>query len=231
MSERKVRVFSISGIIGVGKSTLMDGLMQSTYFRNLLNGDVTLCFVKEPSDLWREMGWLAAFYADKKKRAYPFQNLVFDTHVDAVLDGLANTIGDDVVCIVERCMYDQLLFWKIQSKVDPMEDTSYCRMWRKWKMLIPPVRKIFFYQTSTLEKTIAREKARARPEELTGIDEQYRLALFNKHLEWYTTPMTSIPVGDSIPCVYINADADLGDKTEFEAIAQRIATEINATIH
>lgn len=231
---KNVHVFAISGIPGVGKSVIIERLKASTTFQDALGQDVVICFVKEPSDLWHERGWLAQFYANPKKCAFAFQNIVYDTHVDAVRETINETrerVGDDVpiICITERCMFDQLLFWKVQP-AEPIEDDAYCGLWNKWKMLIPPVDKIFFFQTTDIATVMERVKTRARPEEEKGLNLAYQTLLLNKHREWYTTPLTSVPGSDPVECVHINLDAPISDASAFEAIALRMAAEIQATI-
>lgn len=227
-------MFSVSGIPGTGKSVLIERLKASPLFRDALGQDVVVCYIKEPSDLWHERGWLAQFYANPTKCAFAFQNIVFDTHVDAVLATLKETIarvGDvPIVCITERCMIDQLLFWKAQP-AEPIEDDAYCGLWGKWKLLIPPVDKIFFIQTTDIATTMERVVERGRPEEADGLTLPYQTLLLEKHRAWYTTPWTSVPHQDAVACVHITVDEPISNVSSFEAIALRMAAEIRATIN
>ena len=256
--------FAFAGIPGVGKSTLLKKMYKSgkleAALKQRLDYDFVICYVKEPSKLWREKGWLANFYENPDKRALSFQCLVFDTHVDAVLDKLSKTPPETlVILITERCMWCQLLFWKVQcdlnrASAEPMDDEAYCRMWRKWRLLIPDVDKIFFCQTSNIQHTMRRIATRAHNEELgifqsssegtsTGEEEdiqkaggltlEYQTSLMQKHQEWYTQPRAFIPQeGPSagVPCVHVFLDAHHADEDAFDTLVGEIATHMVASI-
>jgi deoxyadenosine/deoxycytidine kinase len=229
-----VVIVSISGIIGAGKSTAITLLdeNQDLVLKYLGSPNTCLCFVKEPSKKWRKHGWTNQFYADPQKMALAFQFLVFTTHVKAVEKAIRKkreehkqkgTHIERIICIVERCMWDQLLFWKIQgrntgsdygsdygSDSDPdleegspphsssMEDDAYMQVWNRWNDFLPPVSKIFFCKTSDLNKTMERVKLRASmiEEEKEGVSLEYQQLLYNKHCEWYTEGKTSITYMD-----------------------------------
>jgi deoxyadenosine/deoxycytidine kinase len=213
----------------------MNMLMTTDALKQHLPEDVTVCYVLEPSDLWRARGWLQAFYEKAVRRGFAFQDIVYDTHVDAVRNKLIE-VGNDkpVVCVVERCMYDQLLFWTVRCELagpefEPIEDDAYAGLWRKWKdLLIPRVRAIFYLEVSSLEELQRRIKSRGRAEEQNGISPEYLEALWDKHNEWMTEPLTSFPNGDSVPCVHINMDAPLTDI--FNDIAVTMAAKIKLVI-
>lgn len=178
-----VRLFSFSGIPGVGKSTAISELddedilqthLEAKYRANGGKRKLKVVVVHEPSDLWRKMGYLQAFYEDPKANALSFQFIVFDTHVDAVQKAIYPYKDDKetlLVVLVERSMWDQLLFWKLQidlarNKDDVLDDAAYMGVWQKWNMYLPPIRKIFYCYTSDLQKTMQRVARRARREEL-----------------------------------------------------------------
>lgn len=135
---------------------------------------IKVIVVHEPSGLWREKGYLQAFYEDPKANALAFQLIVFDTHVDAVQKAIypyKDATDTLVVVLVERSMWDQLLFWKLQidlarNKDDVLDDAAYMGVWQKWNMCLPRIEKIFYCSTSDIQKTMQRVKLRARREEL-----------------------------------------------------------------
>lgn len=251
MSRQGLFVFSLSGIPGVGKSTLERCLEANDCLKNKLTEalgtttGVSVRFAYEPSAQWEEAGWLATFYSDTQRHAFPFQLLVFDTYVDAVnaqLDSLGTTNKEDeiVVCVTERCMWDQLLFWKLQcaltvdkndSSSASLEDVTYMRIWNKWRSFLPNPDKIFFCATSRLEDTLVRVEAR-NGSDSAGLTHDYEQALLNIHREWFTTPNTSFPdTGSQIPCVHINMDASYHtDAVALDTLATKIAQEMVATI-
>jgi deoxyadenosine/deoxycytidine kinase len=223
MQKGSPTLVSISGVIGVGKSVLLRLL--SEHLPSLMESEgISLVFVKEPSELWREKKWTTRFYSDPKKRALAFQLLVFTTHVAAVREAIKQKEKElkeskeqkRIICIVERCMWDQLLFWKIQG-VDSMEDDAYMQTWRLWNEFIPPVSKIFFCKTSQLGQTMERVALRASmiEEEKEGVTLEYQTRLYEKHCEWYTEGKTNISWKEDdektcfergVDCVHLNTD-------------------------
>ena len=177
-----VYVFSFSGTPGVGKSTAVTGLDETDFLQEELEAlyscdekkELVVLTVHEPSALWRDKGYLQAFYEDPKKNALAFQMIVFDTHVDAVQAAIypyKDRKDVTLVVLVERSMWDQLLFWKLQidlkrNKDDILDDAAYMGIWNKWNLYLPPVRKIFYCKTSHIQKTMKRIQNRARREEM-----------------------------------------------------------------
>lgn len=252
-----VTLVSISGIIGVGKSTAITLLEENPemILKELYsppkggNTTVHLCFVKEPSKKWRKHGWTKRFYANPIERALSFQLLIFTTHVDAVRKAVAKKKLEieklpaskaHILCIVERSMWDQLLFWKIQGS-DPMDDDAYMRTWRKWNEFLPPISKIFFCKTSDLNATMQRVQLRASliEEEKDGVSIEYQTLLYEKHCEWYTEGTTNISYQDgkyartekSIKCVHLNTDLPYHeDEGVLQELGKKLAEELNEFI-
>lgn len=255
----QVILVSISGIPGVGKSTAIKELQEKKLLEKKLPS-CTICYVHEPSDEWIQNGWLSAFYDDPVKNALAFQLLVFETHVKAVQneiekqEKLINSkretldVGefrvhtkekDTIICIVERSMWDQLLFWRVQ-KSTKIEDDAYMHIWRRWNAFIPPVSIIFYCKTSDIQKTMRRVERRARKEETNihlkrsgpseneqedvvvveagGLTLSYQTALEKKHTEWFGGVCSNIQPreegGEGIPCVQVDMDLPYHDDLE-----------------
>jgi deoxycitidine kinase/deoxyguanosine kinase len=74
---QNIKIISIDGNIGSGKSTLMGKL--KTYFINNKN----VVFLKEPVDEWdtirdeNNVTMLEKFYADQKTYSFPFQMMAY----------------------------------------------------------------------------------------------------------------------------------------------------------
>jgi hypothetical protein len=137
--------------------------------------NVHVSFVREPSRLWQERGWLGKFYDNPSHYAAAFQFQVFCTYVEAV----ERTLADDVcpphcdthVLIVERSLYDQRLFWRQQcdggmATADENYDDAYTLVWNRWRRFVPEVDITFLFTTSDMELTMRRVQARARAEEM-----------------------------------------------------------------
>lgn len=229
-----LHMYAVSGTIGAGKSTALKMCAETPHLLEELNvrddNNRHLVIVQEPVDVWRDQNWLQRYYAEPKKLALPFQFLVFCTHVKKVQDALSPWKDDSdavVFCLVERSMWDQLLFWKLQmelSGLDSMFDEAYMHVWNMWMQFLPPIDHIFYFATSTLDKTLERVWKRGRREELgvkkscddlpthttlgtlptnwkkaPGIDYTYHAALWQKHEDWYNNGQSSIHGNDFRP--------------------------------
>ncbi len=250
MSFPGVTLVSLSGIPGVGKSRARKRLAKTKFLEEALDIDpseLEVVFVAEPVKLWKEKGYLQEFYKNPSLYALPFQLIVFDTHVEAVEKAIASKTKPHMLIVVERCMFDQLLFWKQQvdlkqETAGPMFDAAYTRIWSRWNKFVPPVSVIFFFHTSDIQMTMKRMQARARAEEtglgasidpstgdvqeVNGLTLGYQATLLLKHYTWFTEPYASCGDG-TIPCVRINVDAPYHvDDDALRALAQKLATHI-----
>ena len=189
-------LFGCAGIPGAGKSSALKRLDRTGYLREELkilcdrmfglDNDsmvIDVVFVQEPSKLWRQKGWLQAFYADPSHNAAAFQMLVFDSYIEAVETAIEdNPSGRGrhadfefarrvVIIVVERTFYCQRLFWEQQvesgcATASGMYRDAYERIWQRWRRFIPEPSMIFFFQTTNIQDTMRRVRSRARAEEL-----------------------------------------------------------------
>lgn len=243
---RSVYLVGVSGIIGVGKSTALRKLQDSKYLQGELNGilgsrgrpGVVVEYVLEPVDEWSRNGYLEAFMDDPDTNALAFQMIVFNTHVAAVQRVLAKYHHQNeadtttLVVVVERTMFDQMLFWKTQEDMERacftrLSDVAYSMIWALRDQFIPRASLIFFLHTTTLEQTMARMRSRGRGEETptakrlpkkswdshdgeegAGVTAEYQSKLLKKHRAWFTTPVAFPPEcrEGGIPCEHVNVD-------------------------
>lgn len=265
--KNRVFLFGFSAIIGTGKTSAMKRLEKEQTLQRVLKDAYHLTpyivFVLEPEDMWVEkasgdINWLHEFYADRNLNAHPFQLIVFDTHVTVVQSAIDLAQknaqkGQDICIVVERTMYDQLLFWKQQVDdklltTGPIFDASYMRMWRRWLTMIPPVSGIFFLKTDNLQQVMQRLRKREEGKKTAnmdksvfylsgdGIEEEineaggiplaYQQALLKRHEEWFTTPFAHPPEApsDGIRCVHLNANANYHtEDAQLEILAGEMA--------
>jgi len=223
--DPEIVLVSISAVIGVGKSTLVERLEQTRILENHFPKDqFDIVFVQEPVALWEEKGWLQAYYKDQNKHALTFQLAVMDSHVKAVATALQphRHTGKKVICFVERCSWDQLLFWKLQvdskfASADAFGDETYMNNWQNLAYLIPDVKLIFFAKTSTFDVTQERLRIRQPGEEELY---KYNERLYQKHLDWYThkTGPCSVPVTElNMDSGFDKDDTKLGEMALFIA--------------
>lgn len=227
-------------IIGIGKSSAIERLRETGILDETIRDAITkiapekstehwkVCYVLEPSSEWRRHGWLSKFYASPDKRALSFQLLVFTTFVDAVLDVITPLEGQNIVCITERSMFGQLLFWQTQpTSLDSMENDAYMKVWTKWTRFLPPVSLIFHLRTRDIDQAMKRIADRSREEECGGgVTRVYQESLEKMHLEWFTEPYASGPP-KGIPCVQIFTDSPYHtDDIALRNLAEKMAQEI-----
>lgn len=174
---RSIFVVGCCGIPGVGKSSALKRFEKSGVIQKLLDAvwsqhSPLVLIVREPSKEWREKGWLSAYYGNQHDEAACFQINVFDSHIRAIEAAIASAPTDrDLVIIQERTMYDQQLFWQQQialgfKTASPHYDQAYQAMWSRWRHFVPEPNVLLLFQTSDIQMTMRRVKARARAEEL-----------------------------------------------------------------
>ena len=222
-------IIAVTGIIGAGKSTIIERLRTSDVLGNLLKryyggwAPKIIC-VREKSKEWEESGDLERFYSDPERHAFWFQTKVFDSYVDSIDEVLEEK--PDII-IIERSMYCQRIFWEIQvelGRCEEHEDRAYRGddlsgdqgIWCKWKKLIPKPDLILYAKTETLKATMDRVNSRGRDAETTtsqpkdketGVTESYQQLLLEAHDKIYTEYRCK-PFGEeSIDCVHVSTDS------------------------
>jgi len=275
----RIFLMAVSAIIGCGKSSIMKRLRQTRVLEEILSQKygkaVNIIFVKEPEDMWvetikdpwtgeeHEINHLESFYAHRDIMAHAFQMFVFDTHITVIEDAVKQAEEQDLdtIILVERSMYDQMLFWKQQLRDNIATATlthhaSYVRFWKRWNKFIPQVSLIFFLRTSNLDKTMRRLKNReclkksvdgnksvfhvsvdgteSEIQQVGGISRKYQSDLLELHEAFYATPYAhppEAPIG-GIPCVHLDADAPYHEEdVSLFALAEEMVPHMMAVMN
>lgn len=186
IQKRKgIRIISIEGNIGAGKSTLITRLKEAG-----LNFEL----IVEPSDEWENEsnsgGMLKAYYENRDKRACMFQVYAISTRIKKLVDTINST--DKKIIITERSPEtDRMCFFEQNVKdgcIDDFESNCYMNMYNliySSGLIVPD--KYIFLDLSPLE-CLKRIKERKRKSEM-GIEIDYLLALDQRHKSW----MSKIP--------------------------------------
>lgn len=133
-----VFLFSTSGIVGAGKSTVISRLKENDTLekqvQTRLNVPIRVVFLPEPVELWKERGWLYKYYGNPDLYAAAFQFIVFCTHSKAIEECISANTHRPLIIVAERSMYDQLLFWQQQRDLkkltaDDMYNDAYMMTW------------------------------------------------------------------------------------------------------
>jgi deoxyadenosine/deoxycytidine kinase len=127
---QSVKIISIDGNIGSGKSTLMENL--KTYFISNKN----IIFLKEPVDEWEtitdENGVtiLEKFYGDSTKYGFSFQIMAYISRLDVIRKEIKK--NPNAIFISERSLFtDKLVFAKMLFDSGNIELVNY-KIYLKW---------------------------------------------------------------------------------------------------
>jgi deoxyadenosine/deoxycytidine kinase len=127
-----MKIISIEGNIGSGKSTLIKKLKEHHEFKNY-----RITFLPEPVDEWNEITdsagitILEKYYSDQKRYAFSFQMMAYISRLKQLQQSVA-TASENSVIITERCLYtDRNIFAKMLYDSGMIEDIEYS-IYLKW---------------------------------------------------------------------------------------------------
>ncbi len=119
-----VKVVSVEGNIGSGKSTLVEMLKES------LGKEKDIIFLQEPVEEWNTImdkngqTILQKFYADQQKYSFAFQMMAYITRLAL----LRKTVKENpnAVIVTERCLYtDKFVFAQMLYDAGKIEDVEF----------------------------------------------------------------------------------------------------------
>ena len=202
-----VKLISIEGNIGAGKSTMID-ILRKKYQNN-----PQLFFMQEPVDLWTDVKnkngntILTEFYANPTKYAFCFQVMAFTTRMQKlqeVLDFAKQSGCESPIIIMERSLdADKEIFAKMLRDSLTMDDLEYqvYEMYSKTTLEKYAVDSIVWLKTTT-DECARRIITRGREGEL--IDREYLDGCDQYHQKWLGDHPSVFPIADN--CGY-NEDA------------------------
>lgn len=149
--------FAILGNISSGKSTVVKNLKKA------IEGSVIL---DEPVSLWRESGFLPAFYGDMKRYAFPFQMFAFATRQSMYKDidaTNASCLIVDAHVYTDRHVFAQNL--KDGGLMTDQELEWYNTTFSGWEKIVPEsVPTAFIYLKASPQKCFDRKQERIKKE-------------------------------------------------------------------
>jgi deoxyadenosine/deoxycytidine kinase len=128
-----VKIFSIEGNIGSGKSTLVN-ILKDSYKSN-----PNILFMQEPVDDWLEFKdkdgetIITKFYSDQNKYAFSFQMMAYISRISK-LKKLVKSVENnpDAIIICERCVLtDRNVFAKMLYHDNKIEEINY-QIYNAW---------------------------------------------------------------------------------------------------
>lgn len=170
---------SVEGIIGAGKSTLI----------NKYRGkDDNIIIVDEPVQEWIDSGILDQMYKNPQIYNFPAQCHFFHTRIKA----FRQSYQPNKTILSDRSVYTDAIFWNTQialGRVDPNLHAIYMDMWKEWQNLLPIVPTQFVYLRPSLEICMQQVKQRNREEENNVVDEAYQKELLKQHDAVFLDPL------------------------------------------
>ena len=185
MAQSGISVIIVDGIIGAGKTSLINKCL----IPEIESRGLKVWVVEEPVKLWREDGLLEMFYKDKKRRGFQFQVRAFhDRIVEArkIKDNIAE--GEMGVVIMERSIFTDIIFMdclKELGNVDNTEYRDYLKLHSMWKELFPFTPSLFLYLKPELSEVMNRMRNRGRREE-SDVSFAYQEKLKKKHDDFFS---------------------------------------------
>jgi deoxyadenosine/deoxycytidine kinase len=200
LNQKKPIVLSVEGIIGVGKSSIIEHCLIPL----LTSRGWKVTLIEEPVNEWKEI--LPLFYKDPSRWAYHFQTMAFHDRVRESQDKWENYKDNTDIFITERSVYSDPLFMKTlyeRGNVTDLEMKNYIKWWSLWKTVLHFNIDMFIYLTPTIEETMRRVRLRSREGE-EGVSIDYQLDLLKQHENFFGSGI----VMETIPVHKLDTDSD-----------------------
>lgn len=205
-----VKIYSIEGNIGSGKSTLIN-FLKETYQNDSTLFSKKIIFMQEPVDDWMKIKdkdtnetILSKFYKDQSKYGFSFQMMAYISRISA-LKKLVKQHPDSII-ICERCVLtDKNVFAKMlydEGKIEHVNFQIYLNWFNEFIEDIPIDGLI--YIKATPEKSFERVKKRNRQGETIPLE--YLKNCDKYHDEWINN--------EDVNVIIIDANKDLNNNAE-----------------
>ena len=189
VATNPIRIFSLDGNIGVGKSTLLKEIAKQ--FPEIL-------IIQEPVDVWTALknsdgqNLLELFYKDKHRYAYTFQNAAILSRLKLLKDAVAAARPGQIILtersvLTDRCVFAEML--KDQGFLNGIEWQLYTTWFDTFATDLPMAGIV--YISNRCETAYERIQKRNRSEENT-IAMSYLTELETQHTKWLS--QTPLPV-------------------------------------
>lgn len=178
-------LISIEGLIGVGKSTMINRLIP-----HLVNAR----FVPEPVEEWKKIidpkdpdrNILGVFYDDMKRWSYSFQNIAYITRLISIIDTIKKP-GCKYAILDRSLETDNNTFAKMLYDGGQIEDIEW-QMYNKWcnfykDNVYRGQKHCVIYLRCSPETALERNKKRARKEDKC-VSPEYMKSLYKYHEAW-----------------------------------------------
>jgi deoxyadenosine/deoxycytidine kinase len=182
--ERKpVRIISIDGNIGSGKSTLVSDLKQR------FEDEKNICFLQEPIDLWNtirdenDITILENYYKDQTKYAFSFQMMAYISRL-SMLKKEINKNKYDIIITERSTNTDRYVFAKMlfdDKKIEKIQYEIYLKWFDEFISELPTI-EVIYIRTSP---NVAHERVKKRAREGESVIElEYLKRCHEYHENW-----------------------------------------------
>ena len=181
--KRNVRIISIDGNIGSGKSTLVADLKER------LGNDKNICFLQEPIDLWNtirdenDVTILENYYKDQVKYAFTFQMMAYISRL-SMLKREINKNKYDIIITERSTNTDRYVFAKMlydEKKIDKIQYEIYLKWFDEFISEIPQIEVIYIRTFPH----VAHERVKKRAREGESVIElEYLKRCHEYHENW-----------------------------------------------
>jgi deoxyadenosine/deoxycytidine kinase len=186
-----IKIISIEGNIGSGKSTLVNKLKKE-YSQNSQNTKIV--FLDEPVSEWENIkdengdNMIKKYYSDQKRYAYSFQMMAFITRLKQLQEVIEkysqNSQNEEIIIITERSIFtDREIFANLLFEKNDIEFIEY-QIYVKWfNYFVKDIKisKIIYLQ---VEPEICLERIATRNRLGENIKLEYLQDLHRYHETW-----------------------------------------------
>jgi len=182
ISENNKKFITIDGIIGAGKTTIIE-LLINKYREN----GIIAYPIYEPIEIWTETGVLDYFYKNIKTAGYEFQTYTFITRIQKTIEEVINNPNADIY-LLERSIYtDKNIFVELlKNDLGPLKMKMYNDWWNIHSLLLPIKIDKWIVLDTSLNTSIERICKRNRSAE-ANIPIEYQNNLMKTHHKFINT--------------------------------------------
>lgn len=195
----RIRILSIEGNIGSGKSTFLKHLKSNL---DIVDDKYKIIFVDEPVSSWENIkdkngkNMIEKFYDNPVKYAFPFQIMAFTTRLICLKKTIEDALLEDhdktIIIITERSLHtDCYVFAELLKKQNNIEDVCfqiYMQLFNEFSLNYP-VNTIIYIDTTP---TICRERIIQRSRSGEDISIDYLIQCHEEHENYIYIKMKNV---------------------------------------